>query len=146
MANLDINGVVFLPIHYICINGAPNRYYCFEPYGLAPYVTAPAYDEELVKFIGVADVGYKRLGPWTRLIGVEILYLGADEATVEALSESDFASWTQLARFTISLPGAPTLNGCRYLNGSCSLTRQTTIGGFVARIYRVGFIELSATN
>ena len=145
MSILVINGRSFSPFSEAFNNGQalPGVYYAVPPFGSPPREGAPEYEEIAVKFPGVPGVAFKRLAPFgPRPIKVELIFFGS-----KASNESDRAglqdSFSQLQRYTISLPDGPTRNGCRMVQGSGLATSQQAIAGYVALIVAFEFRQYS---
>ena len=145
MSVLVINSSNFAPFSEAFNAGTavPGVYYAVPPFGAPPREGAPEYEEIAVKFPGVPGVAFKRLAPFgPRPIKVELVFFGP-KSLVETNRAALQDSFSQLARYTISLPDGPTRNGCRMVQGSGLATSQQAIAGYVALIVAFEFRQYS---
>jgi hypothetical protein len=145
---LVVNGTSFPPFNAAFNAGTavPGVYYAVPPFGSPPREGAPEYEEIAVKFPGVPGVAFKRLAPFgLRTIKVELVFFGP-KSLVETNRATLQDSFSQLARYTISLPDGPTRNGCRMTPGSGLATSQMVIAGYLSVIAAFEFRQYSEEN
>lgn len=113
----------------------------------APYAGAPDFDDRPIKFPGVAGTATRRFEFANRPIFAALAFIGASRAGAESELNDAIESWTQLARYTITLPGGETFQGCKMLPGSCSVVRNIVFqGGDIAILAMCEFVQMSTEN
>lgn len=131
MANLSIAGLTIKPI----VEANPGdgtawtdgNYYALAPLGMPPLEMDPEYEEMPVAFAGVGGMGTKQLGFRGRDINFDMIFLGADESTVQT-ARNAMITTLQAGRFNCTVPGGTQRNNCRLKRGGFRETRWFVIG------------------
>ncbi len=150
MPTLTINGVAITDFAqaFGAANGFPTagNYYALEPYGQPPRAGFKTYREIPVMFPGVDGIALKRMGGGARSISADLLIAGASKAAVGTAFAALDASFTQLARYTITMPEGTAYQGCKLPAGGGSIVGWMTIGTAFVALVRLNFLQYSETN
>lgn len=150
MGNFVVNGNTIKPLDQCWTQGGgkplAGLYYALDPYGEAPRAGAPEYEELPVTFPGVDGVGLKRFGFRGRDINATICVIGATKAACETTWAAFGTSITQLARYTITMPGGTVLQGCKLTRGGGRLVRWVNFNTWIMGIADCDWRQLSTTN
>lgn len=150
MGQMIINGITVKSLDqcWTAVGGRPlaGTYYALEPYGEAPRASAPEYEELAVTFPGVDGVGIKRFGFRGRDVFATLCIIGADKAAVETAWTALSTSVTQLARYSITMPGGTVYQGCKLVKGGGRVTRFINFNTFIMGVVDLDFRQLSVTN
>lgn len=120
-------------------------YYATPPFGNPPYEGAAEYQDLEITLPGVDGIGIKRLGFRGRPIYARLAFVGLTKAQVEQNKNTMFDLWTQLASFSITLPGGTQRPSCRIVHGSASRGEWEYIGGRFVLFVDVAFRQYRLT-
>lgn len=148
--SMVINGTSYASLATAFTNGvgqpASGTYFVTQPFGIQPREEDPQYDDILVGFAGVDGLGRKRMGFRNRKILVMLVTIGATRTAVEASKTAILDSVTQLARFSVTVPGGVERQGCTLARGGADLENWVSIANKWCLVYALSFIQLSTTN
>ncbi len=120
-------------------------YYALDPFGQPPKESAPFYDEIAFSFPGVDGIALKRLGFRGRLLHVDLIVFGT-KGTIETAYTTLMTSLTQLARYTITMPGATARQGYKLLPGGAHQASWFNITSSIGVHVPCDFKQYSTTN
>lgn len=147
MATITINNQVFtsLPAGFTgpLTRLAAGNYYAVGQFAPAPNADALTYDDRMVTFPGVDGIGIIRFGSRSQLIVATLLFAGS-VAVCESGRETFYAAANQLARYTITLQGGTSFDGCRAR--SLRGTSWMNIDGQAICVVQAEFLKMSEDN
>lgn len=143
---LTIKGNTYQPFNAVTAAMTNGTYYCVPGMGAGapPRETAPEFEDIEIMFPTVPGIGTTRVYPFgPRMITCDLAFVNTlAGALAAAASLRD--SLTQLARYTIVLPGTLTRNGCKLV--SASSIGQMAMNGKTVVVYSFVFKQRSDTN
>lgn len=147
MATIVINSQTFtsLPAGFTgpLTTLASGNYYAVGQFAPAPNADALVYDDRMVTYPGVDGIGIIRFGSRSQLITATLLFAGS-LAVAEGARETFYDSANQLARYTITLQGGTSYQGCRarQLRG----TSWMNLDGKAICVVQAEFLKMSEDN
>ncbi|HEY3325128.1 MAG TPA: hypothetical protein VGP72_32035 [Planctomycetota bacterium] len=149
MPSVTINGQTYQWFLAAYPNGqispSPGVYFAMDPYGNWPSFGSPRYKDVFIQYPGVFAIGCKRLWFSGRPVHIELISISNSIASAESAMATIFDNASQLARYTIAMPGGTSFGGCHLLTSDSSGKYINVLGG-EGLLFSLDFMQLNSTG